>query len=145
MKAVIQRVSRAKVIVGGELISNIGEGFLILVGVKKGDDEEKAKKLAKKIANLRIFEGKEGKLNLSLKDVGGEILLVSQFTLYADVEKGRRPSFDKVARREEALILFNKLRDYLREEGIPVFTGKFGEKMSVELVNEGPVTIIMEV
>lgn len=145
MKAVIQRVSRAKVTVNGKIVGEIGEGLFVLLGVKKGDTEEQAVKMGKKIANLRIFEDETGKMNLSVKETRGEILVVSQFTLYADALKGRRPSFEKAAPPGEAFPLYQKVRDVLKEEGLITKTGEFGARMEVELVNQGPVTIILEI
>ncbi len=145
MRLVIQRVSRAAVRVDGKTIAMIGRGFLILVGIGRGDSGVDLSRLADKIASLRVFEDQNGKMNLSLRDVGGEVLAVSQFTLYADTRKGRRPSFVAAAPPEEAAPLFDSFVAALRDEGIPVQTGEFGAKMEVELVNDGPVTIIHEV
>lgn len=144
MRALLQRVSRANVAVGGTTIASIGKGLLILVGVGHGDGETQARFLAEKIANLRIFEDADGKTNLSVLDVGGEALVVSQFTLYADVDKGRRPSFTDAELPAVAEPLVNLVAALLRERGIPTFTGAFGEHMSVELCNDGPVTIWLE-
>ncbi|MCD6218911.1 D-tyrosyl-tRNA(Tyr) deacylase [Candidatus Calescamantes bacterium] len=145
MRAVIQRVSKSRVTVEGKTKGEIGKGLLVLLGIKKGDTEEKAVKMGKKIANLRIFEDERGKMNLSLKEIEGEVLLVSQFTLYGDALKGRRPSFEKVAPPEQALSLYQKVREVLKEEGIVTKTGEFGARMEVELINQGPVTIIVEI
>jgi len=145
VRLVIQRVSRAAVRVDGKTIAMIGRGFLILVGIGRGDSGVELSRLAGKIASLRVFEDQNGKMNLSLRDVGGEVLAVSQFTLYADTRKGRRPSFVAAAPPEEAAPLFDRFVAALRDEGIPVQTGEFGAKMEVELVNDGPVTIIHEV
>ncbi len=144
MIALIQKVSRAKVSVDDMDIAVIGEGFLILLGVAKGDTEVEAAKLARKVAGLRIFADGEGKMNLSLKDTGGAVLCVSQFTLQADCHKGMRPSFGAAAPGEEALPLYQSFMGYLQEEGTPVQAGSFGAHMEVELVNDGPVTIILD-
>lgn len=144
MRAVIQRVAKASVIVRGELISSIKAGFLVLLAIKAGDTQEQALKLAEKIANLRIIEDGEGKMNLSLLNQGGEILLVSQFTLYGNTERGNRPSFIDSAGREEAEFLIGIFASKLEKLGIPVSQGSFGEHMQVELVNDGPTTIIID-
>jgi D-tyrosyl-tRNA(Tyr) deacylase len=144
MRIVLQRVNRAEVRVGGETRGRIGLGFLLLVGIAPKDDDEMLQKAAKKIAGLRLFEDREGKINLDLKLVGGEILAVPQFTLYADTRKGNRPSFTGAAEPEKARNLFNRLVELLKFEGIKVQTGVFGQRMEVELVNYGPVTIILE-
>ena len=145
MRAVIQRVDWARVKVKGEVVGEIGKGYLVFLGVRKGDGEKEAKKMAEKITYLRIFEDEEGKLNRSIREVGGQILLVSQFTLYADTRKGRRPSFEEVASREEALFCYRKVGECLRSMGIPLSWGEFGEVMEVELLNKGPLTIILEI
>ena len=145
MRAVIQKVSKSRVTVEGKTKGEIGKGLLVLLGVKKGDTEEQAVKMGKKIANLRIFEDERGKMNLSLKEIEGEVLLVSQFTLYGDALKGRRPSFEKAAPPEQALFLYQKVKEVLKEEGIVTKTGEFGARMEVELINQGPVTIIVEI
>ncbi len=145
MRVVLQRVKNASVTVSGERISEIGEGLLLLVGVAKDDGEGEASWLAEKIAGLRIFNDEDGKMNLSVRDVGGEILAVSQFTLLADTRKGKRPSFIKAALPEEAEPLFDYFCERLREVGIAsVQTGSFGAMMDVALVNDGPVTIVLE-
>jgi D-aminoacyl-tRNA deacylase len=145
VRVVLQRVKNASVTVSGERISEIGEGLLLLVGVAKDDGEGKASWLAEKIAGLRIFNDEDGKMNLGVKDVGGEILAVSQFTLLADTRKGKRPSFIKAALPEEAEPLFDYFCERLREAGIAsVKTGSFGAMMDVALVNDGPVTIVLE-
>ncbi len=144
MRAVVQRVSEASVIVEGEVISVIGRGFLIFLGVTHSDGEEEAASLARKIAGLRVFEDAEGKMNLSLADVGGQALVVSQFTLYADVRKGRRPSFTDAARPEQAEPLIERFVAHLRNEGIPTQTGRFQAHMAVHLCNDGPVTLILD-
>ncbi len=145
MRLVLQRVSRAAVRVAGETIAEIGKGFLILVGIGRGDSALDLSRIARKVVELRVFEDDAGKMNLSLQDVHGEILAVSQFTLYADVRKGRRPSFIAAAPPEEADPLFEAFVAQLRAAGATVHTGRFGAKMEVELVNDGPVTILLEV
>ena len=145
MRIVLQRVKSASVTVGGERISEIRAGLLLLVGVAQGDGEAEAEWLAEKVAGLRIFNDESGKMNLSLKDVGGEVLAVSQFTLLADTRKGKRPSFVGAAPPEEAERLFDYLCERLREAGVgSVKTGSFGAMMDVALVNDGPVTIVLE-
>ena len=145
MKAVIQRVKHSSVTVDGELISKINNGFMILLGVMEGDTEEDANKLVKKIPNLRIFEDDNGKMNLSLLDTLGEILLVSQFTLCADCSHGRRPSFINSAPPKEANALYEYVADELKKAGVKdVKTGIFGADMKVDLLNDGPVTIILD-
>jgi D-tyrosyl-tRNA(Tyr) deacylase len=144
MKVLIQRVSRAEVRVGGERVAGIGLGLLILVGVEAADGPGEADYYAEKTASLRIFDDGEGKMNLSLKDVAGEALVVSQFTLAGSTRKGRRPSFDGAARPESAVVLYELYADRLRREGIHVLTGRFQEMMQVELVNEGPVTFLLD-
>lgn len=144
MRALIQRVSHASVTVQGQTISAIGKGLLILLGVGHGDGEEHAKFLAEKAANLRIFEDEQGKTNLSVLDVQGEAIVVSQFTLYADTRKGRRPSFIDAALPDVAEPLVNRFVELLRGHGVPTQTGKFGNHMHVEIHNDGPVTIWLE-
>jgi len=145
VRIVLQRVKNASVTVEGERISKIGAGLLLLVGVAQGDGEAGADWLAQKVAGLRIMGDEEGKMNLSVRDVGGEILAVSQFTLLADTRKGKRPSFVRAAPPEEAEALFDYFCERLREAGIDsVKTGSFGAMMDVELVNDGPVTIVLE-
>jgi len=144
MRLVIQRVSEASVTVADEIISAIGPGYLILVGVTHNDDETRADWLARKVAGLRLFEDDQGLTNLSLADVGGEVLAVSQFTLYANARKGRRPSFVDAARPEVAEPLFERFVATLRREGVPVQTGVFGAHMQVALINDGPVTLILD-
>lgn len=144
MRAVIQRVKQASVAIEGRVVAAIERGFVILVGVRTGDTEEAARWLAQKIAALRIFEDAEGKFNLGLKDVGGAALVVSQFTLYADARKGRRPSFTEAASPEIAEPLIAHFVAFLQAEGIPVQTGVFGARMLVEIHNDGPVTILLE-
>lgn len=144
MRTLIQRVSRASVAVNGQTVSSIGKGLLILLGVGRGDGEEQAKFLAEKIAHLRIFEDNQGKTNLSILDVKGEAIVVSQFTLYADTRKGRRPSFTDAALPEIAEPLVKRFAELLRGHGVPTQTGQFGAHMEVEIHNDGPVTIWLE-
>ncbi|GAA0334323.1 D-aminoacyl-tRNA deacylase [Bacillus carboniphilus] len=144
MKVVLQRVKRGSVVVENNTVGEIGRGFVLLVGVTHEDTEEDAKYLADKIVNLRVFEDDEGKMNLSLKDVGGEILSVSQFTLYGDCRKGRRPNFMNAARPEFAEQLYNQFNKFLGEQDVKVETGVFGAMMDVDLINDGPVTLIIE-
>lgn len=144
MRAVIQRVSRASVTVDREVVGRIGHGLLVLLGVGLDDTEDDAAAIAKKIAQLRIFNDDAGKFNLSLEDVKGAVLLVSQFTLFGDARKGNRPSFIGAARPEQAIPLYESVASQLRHRGIPVETGRFGAHMSVELVNDGPVTILLD-
>ena len=144
MKVVLQRVSRASVVVDGETVASIGRGLLLLVGAAEGDGEEEAARLAGKCAELRIFSDAEGKFNLSLLEVSGEALVVSQFTLLADTRRGRRPSFVGAAPPEVARPLVEAFAAAMREAGVPTQTGRFGAKMTVALVNEGPVTIVLD-
>ena len=144
MRVVVQRVSRASVAVEGETVASIGRGLLLLVGVAQEDGEEEARRLAAKCAELRVFSDVEGKFNLSLLDVGGGALVVSQFTLLADTRRGRRPSFTGAAPPESAEPLVEAFARALREAGAPTQTGRFGAKMTVELVNDGPVTIVLD-
>jgi D-tyrosyl-tRNA(Tyr) deacylase len=144
MRTVIQRVRRAAVSVEGRRIAEIGQGLVILVGVGPADTAETAQTLARKIAQLRIFEDENGKMNLSLLDIGGEALVVSQFTLYADARKGNRPSFTDSAPPELAAPLVDQFAAFLRELGVPVQCGEFGAHMLVEIENDGPVTIWLE-
>jgi len=144
MRALLQRVSKASVTVEGQAISSIGKGLLILLGVGHGDGEEQVTFLVEKIANLRIFEDEQGKTNLSILDVKGETIVVSQFTLYADTRKGRRPSFIDAALPEVAEPLVDRFAELLRGHGVPTQTGKFGAHMEVEIHNDGPVTIWLE-
>lgn len=145
MKAILQRVKSARVTVMDRLISEIGQGLLILLGVKSGDTEEQANELAQKCANLRIFEDSNGKFNLSILDIKGEALTVSQFTLLADVSRGRRPSFTDAEAPQRAKELCEFFITKLNEFGVPTKSGIFGERMIVSLDNNGPVTIILEV
>jgi D-tyrosyl-tRNA(Tyr) deacylase len=144
MRAVVQRVSEASVSVDGELVVSCGRGLAILLGVAEGDDEGTAVRLAGKIARLRIFENEDGRFDLSLLDVGGEALAVSQFTLIADTTKGNRPSFTGAARPEGAEPVYERFCEALEREGVRVARGVFGARMAVSLVNDGPVTIILE-
>ncbi|RJQ56324.1 MAG: D-tyrosyl-tRNA(Tyr) deacylase [Actinobacteria bacterium] len=144
MRALIQRVTDARVSVEGVVSGSIGAGFVVLLGVADGDGERKARVLAEKTANLRVLEDEDGKMNLSLLDTRGEALVVSQFTLYADTRKGRRPSFVRAARPEEAERLYGTYVDALRSLGLRVETGVFGAKMLVEIAGDGPVTIMLD-
>ena len=144
MRVVLQRVSRAAVRVDGETIAEIGKGLLILVGVKAGDSEKDAEFLAEKCSGLRVFEDEQGRMNLALSDVGGSVLAVSQFTLYGDCRKGRRPSFTDAAPPEVGEKLYEHFVSRLRDLGASVQIGKFGARMQVELVNDGPVTFVLE-
>lgn len=144
MRVVLQRVSRAKVTVDGRVTGEIGRGLLLLTGFTDGDTEDALAWMADKIVGLRIFPDHEGKMNRSVEDVDGGLLVVSQFTLYGDTRKGRRPSFIEAARPEVAIPLYERFLQMLRETGRPVETGEFGAMMDVELVNDGPVTLILE-
>jgi D-aminoacyl-tRNA deacylase len=144
MRALIQRVDHAKVTVDGEVIGQIGKGLLVLLGVTHDDTEDIANKLAAKISKLRIFNDDAGKMNLSVKDVGGEVLVVSQFTLYADAKGGNRPSYITAAQPEKATHLYEVFSNALRSLGFTVANGKFGANMDVELLNQGPVTIWLD-
>ena len=144
MRAVIQRVSRASVAVEGEVVGEIGLGLLVLLGVSVGDTENDAVYLAEKIAGLRIFEDDQGKMNRSVADLSGEVLVISQVTLYGDVRSGKRPSFDAAARPENARSLYDYFVAQLRERGLRSHTGQFQATMSVSLINEGPVTVLVD-
>ena len=146
MRACVQRVSRAKVTLPAtsEVTGEIGQGILVLLGVREGDDERDVAFLASKVAQLRIFEDAAGKMNLGPLDVGGEALVVSQFTLYGDCRKGRRPSFTEAARPEVANRLYEQFVASLREQGVRVATGAFQQEMAVDLVNSGPVTLLVD-
>jgi len=144
MKAVIQRVSRAQVRVEGQIIGEIGKGFLVLLGIGKGDGPKEADELLEKILHLRIIEDAQGKMNLSLLDVGEGLMVVSQFTLYADCRKGRRPSFSEAGPPQEAQVLYEYFISRARRRGLQVVAGVFQAKMEVELVNFGPVTILLD-
>jgi len=144
MRVVLQRSKAAKVVVAGETIGEIESGLVLLVGVTHDDTAEDAAYLAEKIVNLRIFEDENGKMNHSVLDVGGSILSVSQFTLYGDCRKGRRPNFMNAARPEEAEVLYERFNEELCKRGIHTETGQFGAMMDVQLTNDGPVTLILE-
>ena len=144
MKIILQKVKKASVSVNNEIVGSIDKGFCLLVGVHKESTIDDAKYLAKKIAQARLFEDENDKIKLSLKDVGGSILSVSQFTLYADTKKGNRPSFTSAAGAEKANELYEKFNEYLKEEGVTVETGIFQTMMEVNIVNDGPVTIVYE-
>ena len=144
MRIVLQRVSHASVTVEEKVIGKIQRGFLLLVGVTHDDAMEDMEYLVRKIVQMRIFEDEEGKLNRSIQDIGGEILSVSQFTLYAETKKGNRPSFSKAAPGDVAIEMFEQFNGLLRETGVPVETGQFGADMKVELLNDGPVTILLD-
>ena len=139
MRALVQRVSEASVTVDGNEVARIGHGLLVLLGVRRGDGEAEADRLARKLLTLRVFEDDEGKMNLSVRDVGGDVLCVSQFTLYGDTRKGNRPSFVDAAPPEEAEPLYERVRSALGAEG-----GAFGARMAVALTNDGPVTLLLE-
>lgn len=144
MRVVIQRVSQGSVIVGDRTVAKIGPGVVILLGIGPQDGEEQSRYLVEKIANLRIFEDDSGKMNRSLLDIGGEAIVVSQFTLYADTRKGRRPSFTDAAPPDIASPLVNHFVELLNQQGVPTQTGEFGAHMSVNISNDGPVTIWIE-
>ncbi|HTM40646.1 MAG TPA: D-aminoacyl-tRNA deacylase [Terriglobales bacterium] len=144
MRAVVQRVSRAKVTVNEQISGQIGRGLLVLLGVGQGDTEADADYLAEKIAGLRIFEDAEGKMNRAVGESGGAVLAVSQFTLYGDVRRGKRPSFDGAARPEQGRRLYDHFVEKIRAAGLRCETGRFQEMMQVELVNDGPVTILLD-
>lgn len=144
MKIILQKVKKASVSVDNKIVGSIDKGYCLLVGVHKESTEEDVKYLAKKIAQARLFEDENDKINLSLKDVGGSILSVSQFTLYADTKKGNRPSFTSAAGAEKANQLYEKFNEFLREEGVTVETGIFQTMMEVNIVNDGPITIVYE-
>jgi D-tyrosyl-tRNA(Tyr) deacylase len=140
MRALIQRVSAASVAVEGETVASIGAGLLVLLGVRRGDDEQAADRLARKVLTLRLFDDEDGRMNRSVVEVGGELLCVSQFTLYGDARKGSRPSYTEAAAPEAAEPLYERVRAALGAQG-----GRFGARMTVELRNEGPVTVLVEV
>jgi D-tyrosyl-tRNA(Tyr) deacylase len=144
MRAVVQRVSRARVTVDGEVTGEIGQGLLVLLGVGKDDTQAAADYLANKIAALRVFDDQNGKINLSVVDIGGAVLAVSQFTLYADTQKGNRPSFNMAASPDQARQLYEYFVERIRAAGLRCETGKFQAMMQVELVNDGPVTILLD-
>lgn len=144
MRAVVQRVTEASVEVGGEVTGVIGRGLLIFVGVSREDTRADADYLADKITSLRIFADRQGKMNLDVREAGGSILIVSQFTLYADARRGRRPGFDRAASPESARALYEYFVEAVRRRGVPVTTGVFQAHMSVRLINDGPVTILLD-
>ncbi len=144
MRAVLQRVSRARVVVEEQVTGEIAQGLVVLLGIEQGDTESDADYLANKIAGLRIFQDDEGRMNRSVQETGGAVLVISQFTLYGDTRKGRRPSFDRAARPDCAKHLYEYFVGRMRQTGLSVATGVFQATMSVELVNEGPVTLICE-
>jgi D-tyrosyl-tRNA(Tyr) deacylase len=144
MRVVVQRVSRASVTVDGAVVGKIEKGLLVLLGVATGDDDAAAEYLAGKVAGVRVFDDENGNMNLALADVGGEVLVVSQFTLYGDMRRGKRPSFDRAARPEEAKRLYEYFIARIRAAGLKCETGTFQAMMDVELVNDGPVTILID-
>ncbi len=144
MRLVVQRVGMAAVSVGGEMVGQIGPGLCVLVGITHDDTDAEMKRMAEKLVKLRIFSDEADKMNLSVADVGGDILLVSQFTLYGDASKGNRPSFIKAARPEQALPLFTTFMEKVAASGLTVATGRFGADMKVMIANDGPVTLILE-
>jgi len=145
MRAVVQRVSSASVAIGGEVVGGIGPGLLVLLGVGRGDGEDAGRWICDKLLKLRIFEDEQGRMNRNVSEVGGAILLVSQFTLYGNVERGNRPGFDEAAPPESAEALYGKAVEYLRNVSpVPVETGRFRASMQVSLVNDGPVTLLLE-
>ncbi len=144
MRIVLQRASRAEVRIDGEVVGQIGKGFVLLVGITHEDTTAEADRLAKKVAQMRVFEDAEGKMNLGLREVEGEILSISQFTLYADCRKGNRPNFTQAAKPDIAESLYNYFAGYCRSKGKHVETGIFGADMKVSLINDGPVTILLE-
>ena len=144
MKALVQRVSKGSVTIDGKVTGSIGRGFVVLLGVKIGDTEEDARQLAHKTVNLRVFADANDKMNLSIQDIGGQILVISQFTLYADASGGRRPDFTKAAKPADANRLYEYFIKTLGALGVPVKTGIFGAEMEVEVINDGPVTIMLD-
>ena len=144
MKAIIQRAGKASVTVNSQVVGEIGKGIVVLLGISSDDTEQNADKMAEKVTNLRIFDDAEGKMNLSCLDIKGDALVISQFTLYGDCRKGRRPSYDKAARPDKAEQLYNYFVNKLKEYSLKIETGVFGAMMSVSIVNEGPVTLIIE-
>ncbi|HHW08118.1 MAG TPA: D-tyrosyl-tRNA(Tyr) deacylase [Clostridia bacterium] len=144
MRAVVQRAAKGRVTIAGEVVGEIGRGLVVLLGVGHADTKDDLDYLASKIVNLRIFPDEEGKMNRSIKDVGGQMLIVSQFTLYGDCRKGRRPSFIDAAASEKANKLYEEFVALIQAEGIPVATGRFQEEMLVEIHNDGPVTILLD-
>ncbi|MFQ5349638.1 MAG: D-aminoacyl-tRNA deacylase [Thermoanaerobaculia bacterium] len=144
MRLILQRVSRAEVRVDGETVGEIGRGLLVLAGVERGDGSEQAVKAAVKLTGLRVFDDREGKMNLNLAQVGGSVLLVSQFTLAGSLDRGRRPSFERAAAPELAAPLIERLAGELEQRSVPVACGRFGARMEVESVNDGPVTFVLD-
>lgn len=144
MRAVVQRVSAAHVVVGGEIVGRIGKGLLVLLGVSDVDTQDDVQYIAGKLVGLRVFEDAERKMNLTLQDVGGQLLVVSQFTLYGDCRKGRRPSFVMAARPDQARELYQSVVAELRGQGLHVETGRFQQHMDVTLINDGPVTLLLD-
>jgi len=144
MRAVVQRVRSSRVVVDGKVVGEIDRGLLVLLGIRTGDTIDQARWLADKVVGLRILEDEQGKMNVSVADAGGSVLVVSQFTLYGDCSKGRRPSFIDAARPEDAEPLYEAFANAIRMDGVPVATGQFGAMMQVELVNDGPVTVILD-
>jgi D-tyrosyl-tRNA(Tyr) deacylase len=144
MRVVLQRVARARITVEGRVVGEIGRGLLLLAGFTDGDTEETLRWMADKVVGLRVFTDAEGKMNLSVEEIGGAVLVVSQFTLYGDTRRGRRPSFVEAARPEVAVPLYERFVELLRAAGRHVETGEFGAMMQVELVNDGPVTLVLE-
>lgn len=144
MKSVIQRVTDASVTVGGQLVGHIDRGLLVYLGIERGDGEAQLLKLCPKIPKLRVFADGEGKMNLSLKEVGGSLLVISQFTLCANLHKGNRPSYNEAADPEDALLLYERALDIFRGLGFPVAHGAFGQHMSVTYTNDGPVTLLLD-
>lgn len=144
MRAVIQRVKEAEVKISSKIVGKIGKGLLVLLAVHADDTEDKIEKMATKIINLRIFGDKDDKMNLSVRDVGGEILIVSQFTLYGDISKGNRPSFIESARPDKAVPYYEKFVEKIEGSGLKTETGEFGAMMEVSLINDGPVTVIID-
>ncbi|WP_315108246.1 D-aminoacyl-tRNA deacylase [Clostridium intestinale] len=144
MRAVVQRVKRSSVKVNGETIGEISKGINVLVGITKDDNDEDLKYIKEKIFNLRIFSDENDKMNLSVKDVKGELLIISQFTLYGDARKGRRPSFIEALGGEEAVKLYNDFIELCKTEGLKIQTGEFGADMEVEIINDGPVTLLLD-
>lgn len=143
MRAVIQRVLKAEVEVDNTIIASSKEGLLIFLGIEKGDKEEDIRYLAKKISNLRVFDDGHGKMNLSIKDIGGEAMVISQFTLLADTRRGNRPSFERAEEPQRAKELYERFIEEMRDSGVPVHSGRFGASMKIKLINNGPVTILM--
>lgn len=144
MRILVQRVSEAAVAIDEELKASISRGFLLLLGVGEEDTEEDALWLVRKVAGLRVFSDEDGKMNLNIKQIGGEILLISQFTLYADTRKGNRPGFSRAASPDKGNAYYEFMIEALRKEGLPVKTGRFGADMQVSLINDGPVTILLD-